>query len=251
MQKYPYNSPYAFAENRVIDGREFEGLEVVLAGYQTNASVFISIEVETGIAVGPNGIYAYVTYGGGVSNAVSTATGVSITLYPTMPLVQDASGWGYSAGIGIGALIGMQHSVSGVKSNGYYGINYVAAVGGGITYGIPITVSAGTSNTTLFPLSKLAKSEQIKYLGIAKVQLETLKKHYSSEIKNLTAQNNVLNSQNEILLKKSKLTSIELRTLNNNKTKIASNSGEIKKAQDKNKVIDETIKKVNTELAKK
>lgn len=28
--KYPHNSPYAFSENRVIDGLEFEGLEVVL-----------------------------------------------------------------------------------------------------------------------------------------------------------------------------------------------------------------------------
>ena len=27
--KYPHNSPYAFSENRVIDGVELEGLEVV------------------------------------------------------------------------------------------------------------------------------------------------------------------------------------------------------------------------------
>ena len=30
FRKYSYNSTYAFAENRVVDGREFEGLEVVL-----------------------------------------------------------------------------------------------------------------------------------------------------------------------------------------------------------------------------
>lgn len=35
--KYPYNSPYAFSENRVIDGLELEGLEVVLSKLmQTN-----------------------------------------------------------------------------------------------------------------------------------------------------------------------------------------------------------------------
>jgi len=28
-EKFPYNSTYAFAENRVIDGRELEGLEWV------------------------------------------------------------------------------------------------------------------------------------------------------------------------------------------------------------------------------
>jgi hypothetical protein len=29
FRKYSYNSTYAFAENRVIDGRELEGLEVM------------------------------------------------------------------------------------------------------------------------------------------------------------------------------------------------------------------------------
>ncbi|MEN9421470.1 MAG: hypothetical protein RLZZ107_946, partial [Bacteroidota bacterium] len=29
-KKYPHNSTYAFSENRVIDGLEFEGLEVFL-----------------------------------------------------------------------------------------------------------------------------------------------------------------------------------------------------------------------------
>ena len=33
--KYPWNSPYAFSENRVIDGIELEGLEVVLFGTST------------------------------------------------------------------------------------------------------------------------------------------------------------------------------------------------------------------------
>ncbi|MDH5379445.1 MAG: hypothetical protein OEW75_01250 [Cyclobacteriaceae bacterium] len=31
--KYPYNSPYAFSENRVIDGVEIDGLEVAILGY--------------------------------------------------------------------------------------------------------------------------------------------------------------------------------------------------------------------------
>jgi hypothetical protein len=32
FRKYPYNSPYAFSENRVIDGKELEGLEVIHFG---------------------------------------------------------------------------------------------------------------------------------------------------------------------------------------------------------------------------
>lgn len=40
--KYPHNSPYAFSENRVIDGVELEGLEVVLihGTRQTNSDIF-------------------------------------------------------------------------------------------------------------------------------------------------------------------------------------------------------------------
>ena len=33
FRKYPYNSPYAFSENRVIDGIELEGLEVDIILY--------------------------------------------------------------------------------------------------------------------------------------------------------------------------------------------------------------------------
>jgi RHS repeat-associated protein len=42
--KYPHNSPYAFSENRVIDGVELEGLEVGLViGYEHRATALISV----------------------------------------------------------------------------------------------------------------------------------------------------------------------------------------------------------------
>ena len=34
--QFPHNSPYAFSENRVIDGFEFEGLEIVLVNPKVN-----------------------------------------------------------------------------------------------------------------------------------------------------------------------------------------------------------------------
>ncbi len=37
-KKYPNNSPYAFSENRLIDGGELEGLEWVLRIYSPNLS---------------------------------------------------------------------------------------------------------------------------------------------------------------------------------------------------------------------
>lgn len=40
QSNFPWNSPYAFAENRVIDGRELEGLEVVLVNKQRDPMVY-------------------------------------------------------------------------------------------------------------------------------------------------------------------------------------------------------------------
>ncbi len=37
---YPWNSPYAFSENRVIDGIELEGLEVVLVNQKDDAGIY-------------------------------------------------------------------------------------------------------------------------------------------------------------------------------------------------------------------
>jgi len=39
-KKYPWNSSYAFSENRVIDGVELEGLEVSLVGNNGNTVTF-------------------------------------------------------------------------------------------------------------------------------------------------------------------------------------------------------------------
>jgi hypothetical protein len=42
--KYPYNSPYAFSENRVVDGIELEGLEVVALNDDSRNVVLKSVE---------------------------------------------------------------------------------------------------------------------------------------------------------------------------------------------------------------
>lgn len=39
--KFPWNSAYAFAENRVVDGRELEGKEVLLIGKRIICSIRI------------------------------------------------------------------------------------------------------------------------------------------------------------------------------------------------------------------
>ena len=42
FKKDPYNSPYAFSENRVIDAKELEGLEITYVHGKLNTNDFLS-----------------------------------------------------------------------------------------------------------------------------------------------------------------------------------------------------------------
>lgn len=46
-EDYQYNSPYAFAENRVIDGRELEGLEWISSTSSDGKTVNLNLNVKT------------------------------------------------------------------------------------------------------------------------------------------------------------------------------------------------------------
>ena len=72
--KYPWNSTYAFAENRVIEGRELEGLEVV----------FSTREV---VSAGGFGIYGW-NYAKGHGHA-SDQTGVTYYKYRSKAKISD------------------------------------------------------------------------------------------------------------------------------------------------------------------
>ncbi len=54
-KEYPWNSPYAFAENRVIDGKDLEGKEwfSVKAGTTTNFTVKIKVINASKVIIGP------------------------------------------------------------------------------------------------------------------------------------------------------------------------------------------------------
>ena len=52
FRKYPYNSPYAFSENRVIDAIELEGLEAVNVGKE-NPYLIIIVTGRAGGAIRP------------------------------------------------------------------------------------------------------------------------------------------------------------------------------------------------------
>ena len=126
--KYPsYNSPYAFSENRVIDGIELEGLEVVLIGGNINGSYAVSGGVEGGLAIAPEGIYLYGSYEYGAESDINLSLTGSVTVFPDLPSADYLKGSGSSIGFAAGE--GIVGSTSDVESGGYKGTNFQVGVG--------------------------------------------------------------------------------------------------------------------------
>jgi RHS repeat-associated protein len=93
--KFPHNSPYAFSENRVIDGVEYEGLEVVLIGKEVSGAVGASGSSGARVIFGPDGIEVYGSLSIGLESDVSISNSVILVVFPTMSSINDALGWGY------------------------------------------------------------------------------------------------------------------------------------------------------------
>lgn len=127
-KKFAYNSPYVFSENRVVDGIELEGAEVLLIGFGGGGNVVLGGGGEGGIAIGPDGAFGYGSLGIGVATNVGGAGYLSITYFGNMPTVQDASGIGYSYGTSGGE--GMTYGTNVSISSGFYGVNYQIGYGG-------------------------------------------------------------------------------------------------------------------------
>lgn len=135
IKNFPFNSAYAFSENRINDRIELEGLQTWKIGHQNNSAALLSIMTETGIIIAPDGIYAYAEWGWGGTSNISAATGIAVTWYPLMNESKYTSGKGTYGTLGAGE--GLVFAVSGVESSGYDGISLFLGVGGGLLCKLP------------------------------------------------------------------------------------------------------------------
>jgi RHS repeat-associated protein len=105
-KKYPHNSSYAFSENRVVDGIELEGLEVLLLGGSFTISAGESRAYENGVLFDFGGsklsIMTYETVSEGIETNISIALEGTVSFYPTMPSYKYATGEGFARGVGAG-----------------------------------------------------------------------------------------------------------------------------------------------------
>ncbi len=194
--KYPYNSPFAFSENRLIDGVELEGLEVVQIGKIASVSglFFLNGSTENGIAFGPDGVYAYNSTGGGVEFGTNTLKGgwggdlkLSVTIYPDMPAVKgNLEEWGSSGGINLGP-----YSFGVSKSGDYYGRFF--------QFGMGTDISAGGSKTYTV-IKKIDFSKLNHYMSNEQIKQV---KNQSINLKNsLVAENKKLSLENKAIREK-------------------------------------------------
>jgi hypothetical protein len=212
--RYPYNSPYAFSENRVIDGLELEGLEVVVLGGGYSFNAVWGKSIEKGIIVAPNGIYGYTSTATSYATNIGASTYVSVTYFGNMPTAQDASGVGYSFGIGINltpGFIGPAGAANAAISGDYTGANYQFSFGAGLS---PVAVQGSKSFTSIFPLSQMAKNVTQQLLKQASNILKEKIGYLESSINTLSNRNKELLNDNMSLRKKLDKTTGEFNKIN-------------------------------------
>ena len=157
-KKYPWNSSYAFSENRVIDGVELEGLEVKAVGKVVTTSFVFSGIAGGGVVWGNDGVYVYGLYGKGIELNAGVSTMVSFTKYPDMPAVYGFyNGTTTSYGSGAGELITTSYTWD--ECSGYKGNTLNIGLGASF---IPVTFfSTSQTETTIQPLSEATDISQL------------------------------------------------------------------------------------------
>jgi len=185
--KFPYNSPYAFSENRVIDGIELEGLEVLTVGFLGTISAGGSYNTESGFLFDLTGdkmkVFNYSSTGVGIESNISIGVELSATYYPTMPSYKHAKGKGTVFGVAAGE--GVIGSSNNAISGPYEGYNFTIGFGAGIS---PISISGYDTNLIIGdPVNDVAKI-QIKIddlLDGLKERIEPLSEDISRKVESI------------------------------------------------------------------
>ncbi|MFZ5551749.1 MAG: hypothetical protein ACOZCO_01435 [Bacteroidota bacterium] len=111
--KYPYNSTYAFSENRVIDGVELEGLEVATIENKTiGMYAFVQINFVGGSYFGGKGIGFYWGAGGGLGLGAGVVNTTTVTVHATDIATFKACSNNISAGFFYAKPVGMKASAT-------------------------------------------------------------------------------------------------------------------------------------------
>lgn len=229
--EYPWNSVYAFSENRLLDGIELEGLEVVMIGeVNTGTCLGISGTTEVGIVIGPDGVSGYATGGYGFDlDVIGGSMRLSVTVYPDMPSIYNAEGEGIIFAFGTGDY-GISAAIGAVESGIYTGFNLQFGIGLGV---FPVSISYMWTETEL-------SSEQAP-----KDILQQAKEEMIEEHANLTNEMNDLLKVNDSLNKKLADKTVSDSEKTSAKSTIAENQIRIDEIKKVTSALSTGIKEIN------
>lgn len=146
--KYPWNSPYAFSENRVIDGVELEGLEVVsVHGDAQGFYKFVSGSASAGMMFDREGMAAFVSPGVAVGYGVGASVGGGVS-FSGVPKLENLGGLGWTIGGSVNAAVGVSFSVDGTTDGKYGGTTVGLSAGAGAGFFAGGTYTAQTKKVT-------------------------------------------------------------------------------------------------------
>jgi len=210
FRKYAYNSPYAFSENRVIDGIELEGLEVSYVGKGVEFTLGGSYTTEAGTVKAPDGIFLYNADAVGIKTGIGIGTYESFGFYPDMPSIKDFIGDGYQDGVSfiyygkMKKFNGKGLQISLIRSNGYEGIEFTP-IRGGISTDRYLSLSAYNTSTDVTAinyegeklLAGFHKDEMIEGINAF---IASLKKENAKLLKNREDLLTEMNANSQLLL---------------------------------------------------
>jgi len=170
FKEYPWNSPYAFSENRLIDGAELEGLEVYSVGKEWSVAGVFSYSSGSGRVYSPQGIFKYKSYSYGFKTNVSMSMSIiKIMRYPTMKSINQfatpSHSFGISGGEGWTAGVGMLQTADD-KEGMIHGFSIEGGVGVGV---LPIDIGYEYGPTVVTPFDNKAEAITFAYEDISAI----------------------------------------------------------------------------------
>jgi RHS repeat-associated protein len=188
---YPWNSPYAFSENRLIDGVELEGLEVITVHVNGTASALISVSIDVGvlIEVESGAIYANGGGGLGLETNASVAAQFSATIFPSAKTFADVEGCGLISGISGGEGVVASVNIVSTMDLKHQGINFTMGAGVGLS---PIAGSGYVTYSGVSPLDKKHYKSTLSKLSQTSLAISYNLVDLNSEIGGLEVDNQIL-----------------------------------------------------------
>ncbi|WP_338731492.1 RHS repeat domain-containing protein [Mangrovimonas cancribranchiae] len=168
--KFPWNSPYAFSENRVIDAIELEGAESLVLGTETSAAAIYAKGSGSGVifdfSKSKIQVYTYKSQSKGYESDLGVARQAVVAYYPTAS-AENLEGKGKSTGFTLSKkiLTGSVAVVTSGENDEYKGLQI--GVGFGLSPNpLPGTVFEFDTFTEIKPSNLAAHAQDlIKYKG--------------------------------------------------------------------------------------